>query len=162
MRLFTIVVSAVFVVIGTVMISSGVPYGWWVAGFFGCCLLVAIFESRLPKPHLDFEYQLVMTNDEIACEHPRRRREAIAWSAVTRIWCVTTSDGPRLPDQWLLFEGGNGGCSVPTDAVGFDSVWDQLKQRFAGFDDKPLTSLSVTDAKQLCWEREGGPSTPPV
>jgi len=156
MRLFTIIVSAVFVVIGTMMISSSTPYGWWVTGFFAFCLLVGIFEPWLPKPYLDSEYRLVITNDEIACEHPRRKREAIAWQDVTRIWCVSTSDGPYVPDHWLLFEGDNAGCSVPTDAVGFDRVWDQLEQRFAGFDYEPLILTDGTYAKQLCWERENG------
>ena len=152
-RVFTVVVSAVFVGIGTMMISSGTPYGGWVAGFFGCCLLVGIVEPWLPKPYLKSEYRLVITSEEVACEHPRRKRETIAWADVARIWCVPTSDGPRLPDQWLLFEGDNGGCSVPTDAVGFDSLWDELKQRFVGFDYGPLILSAGTEAKQLCWER---------
>ena len=29
----------------------------------------------------------------------------IRWDDVNRIWYVTTSDGPRLPDQWILLEG---------------------------------------------------------
>ena len=154
MRLFTIIVSAVFVVIGSMMISDGTRDGWWVAGFFGVCLLVAVFDPWLPKPWLKSDYRLVITNDEVACEHPRRKREAIAWPDVTRIWCVNTPDDPYVPDQWLLFEGDNGGCSVPTDAVGFKSIWDQLKERFTGFDYKPLIRADGTQGKQLCWERQ--------
>ena len=55
-----------------------------------------------------------------------------------RIWYVTTSDGPWLPDEWILLEGENGGCSFPTEALGFDGIWGEVKQRFAGFDYKPL------------------------
>ncbi len=55
MRLFTLLVSIVFVAGGVSMIASGDSSGWLVAGFFGLCLLVAIFEpllvrlTRLPK-----------------------------------------------------------------------------------------------------------------
>jgi hypothetical protein len=97
----------------------------------------------------------LMTQDEIACEHPKRQRESIRWQDVNRIWYVTTSDGPRLPDEWLLLEEDNGGCSVPTEAVGFDGIWDELKQRFAGFDYQPLIRSGTDTPKHLCWERHG-------
>lgn len=71
-----------------------------------------------------------------------------------RIWYVTTPDGPWLPDQWMLLEGENGGCSFPTEASGFDGIWDQLKQRFLGFDYQPLIRGGTDDAKHLCWERQ--------
>jgi len=154
MRLLTFVVSAVFVIIGFSMISSGTPYGWSVTGFFGCCLFVAIFEPWLPKPYLDSAYRLVITENEIACIHPRRKREAIAWPDVTRIWCVNMPDDLRSPDQWLLFEGVDGGCSVPTDAVGFASIWGELTRRFVGFDYKPLLRMDGPPAKHLCWASE--------
>jgi hypothetical protein len=153
MRLFTLVVSPLFVVCGVGMIGSGDSYGWLVAGFFALCLLVAVFEPRFPKPHLSHGYRLLMTNEEVACEHPKRQRESIRWEHVNRIWYVTTSGGPSLPDEWFLLEGENGGCSFPTEAIGFDGIWDQLKQRFAGFDYEPLIRGGTEDAKQLCWER---------
>ena len=43
MRLFTFVVSLIFVGIGVMAIASGNSDGWLIAGFFGVCLLVAIF-----------------------------------------------------------------------------------------------------------------------
>ena len=154
MRLFAGIASAVFVAIGVLMIVDGTPYGWWVTGFFGLCLLIALFEHRLPTPWLDPEYRLVITDDQVACEHPRRKRETIAWRDVMRVWCVNTSAGLHHPDQWLLFEGNDGGCSVPTEAAGFEHIWDHLKQRFDGFDYGPLINRSGADAKQLCWERD--------
>lgn len=154
MRIFTAVVSVAFVVIGISMIADGRSPGWLVTGFFAVCLLVAIFEPWLPRPNVQSEYCLVITADEVACEHPKRNREAIRWANVERVWLVTTSDGPRLPDQWLLFEGQHGGCSVPTEAVGFDAMWDEMKQRFAGFDYGPLIRGGTDDAKYLCWERQ--------
>ena len=154
MRFFTAVVSTVFVVIGVLMVAEGRSPGWLVAGFFAVCLLVAIVEPWLPKPNVQSEYRLAITTDEAACEHPKRKREAIRWENVERIWLVTTSDGPRLPDQWLLLEGEHGGCSVPTEAVGFDAIWDELQQRFPGFDYGPLIRGGTDDAKYLCWDRQ--------
>ena len=154
MRLFTLVVSAIFVAIGVTAIASGNSDGWLIAGFFGLCLLVAIFEPWFSKPLVTCDYRLVMTNEEVACEHPKRPRESIRWEAVNRIWYVTTSDGPWRPDEWLLLEGEHGGCSFPTEARGFDGIWDELKQRFAGFDYKPLIQGGTREAKHLCWERE--------
>jgi hypothetical protein len=154
LRLFTLVVSAVFVGIGVLMIADGHSPGWLVAGFFALCLLIAIFEPWLPKPKVEREYRLVITPDDVACVHPKRAREAIRWEAVERIWLVTTSDGPWRPDQWLLLEGEHGGCSVPTEAIGFDSIWDELKERFAGFDYGPLIRGGTDVARYLCWDRQ--------
>ncbi|HSE36359.1 MAG TPA: hypothetical protein VLG74_03590 [Blastocatellia bacterium] len=153
MRLFTLVVSPIFVGIGVMAIASGNSDGWLIAGFFSLCLLVAIFEPWFRKPWVSCDYRLVMTKDEIACEHPKRQRESIRWENVNRIWYVTTSDGPRLPDEWLLLEGEHGGCSFPTEAKGFDGIWDELQQRFAGFDYKPIIQGGTNDAKHLCWKR---------
>jgi hypothetical protein len=158
MRWFTLVVSVVFVIIGMSAIASGNSDGWLIAGFFGLCLLVAIFEQWFAKPWVRCDYRLVMTNDEIACERPRRQRESIRWDDVMRIWYVTTSDGPRLPDEWFVLEGEQGACSFPTEARGFDGIWDELKQRFAGFDYRPIIQGGTNDAKHLCWDRTLAPS----
>ena len=155
MRLFTLVVSVLFVVCGVVMIRDGDADGWLVAGFFAFCLLVAIFDPYLPKPWLKSEYKLVITPDDVACEHRRRPRESIRWNDVRRIWYVTTSDGPRRPDEWLLLEGESGGCSFPTEAEGFAAMWDELEQRFPGFDYGPMIEGGTNDAKHVCWERPG-------
>ena len=153
MRLFTLVVSATFSAIGIWMVTSGESFGWLVAGFFGLCLLVAIFEPRLAPRRSASEYSLSITADGIACEHPKRERESIRWEDVSRVWYVTTSDGPRLPDEWILLEGDEGGCSFPTEARGFDGIWEELKIRFPGFRYEPLVRGGTDDAKHLCWER---------
>ncbi len=138
MRRFTLVVSALFAAGGLWLIASGDSFGRLVAGFFGLCFLIAVFEPWFARPWVICDYRLMMTKDEVACEHPKRQRESIRWEDVNRIWYVTTSDGPRLPDEWLLLEGDQGGCSFPTEAIGFNRIWDELKQRFAGFDYKPI------------------------
>lgn len=153
MRRFTLVGSALFMVGGGWMITSGESSGWFVAGFFGLCFLIAVFEPWFPRPWVACQYRLLISEDEVGCEHPERPRESIRWEDVNRIWYVTTSDGPRLPDEWLLLEGEHGGCSFPTEAIGFQGIWDELKQRFAEFDYKPIIQGGTNDAKHLCWER---------
>jgi len=153
-RIFTLVASAVFVTIGVAMIVSGSSMGWLTTGFFGVCFVVALFERRFPRRSTPPSYRLVITGDEIACEHARRKREAIAWDDVIRIWYVTTSDGPRLPDEWLLFEGEHGGCSFPTEASGISDVWGELERRFPGFDFGPIIRGGTNDARHLCWDRQ--------
>jgi len=135
------------------MIASGDSSGWFVSGFFGLCLLVAIFEPWFPKVRGSCEYRLLLTQDEVACEHPKRKRESIRWEDVTRIWYVTTADGPWLPDEWLLLEGEHGGCSFPTEVSAIDSMLDEIQQRFPGFDYKPVIRGGIDDARDLCWER---------
>ena len=153
-RLFTLIGSALFAVGGVWMIVDGQPSGYFVAGFFGLCFVVAVFEPWFQKPQVSCDYWLLITKDEIACEHPKRQRESIRWEDVDRIWYVTTSDGPRFPDEWLLLDGETGGCSFPTEAVGFDGIWDELEHRFPGFDYKPLIHGGTDDTKHLCWERQ--------
>jgi len=153
MRWLTLVGSTLFTAGGVWMISSGDSSGWFVAGFFGLCFLVAVFEPWFPKPWAVCQYRLLITEEDVACEHLKRQRESIRWEDVNRIWYVTTSDGPRLPDEWLILEGENGGCSFPTEAIGFKGIWDELKQRFVGFDYKPIILGGTNEAKHLCWER---------
>ncbi len=156
MRWFTAVVSVVFIGLGVMMIRDGDRTGWWMAGFFGLCLLVAVFDPWLPKPWLESEYRVVMTPEEIACLHRRRKRESIRWADIRKVWYVTTSTGPYLPDQWILLEGAEGGCSLPTEAKGFDAFMDGLEERFPGFDFGPMIEGGTTDARHLCWERGDG------
>ena len=154
MRLFTLIVSAVFVAEGVWLVALGESFGWLLAGFFGLCLLVAILEPRLRRRQTPSKYRLLITTDEIACEHPKRKREAIRWEDVSRIWYLTTSEGPWLPDEWVLLEGENGGCSFPTEVSNIAAFWDELKERFPGFDYQPIIRGGTDDAKHLCWERQ--------
>ena len=153
-RAFTGIVSAMFVALGIWIGADGDPTGWWAAGFFGACLLVAILDPWLPKPWLEPEYRLVWSEDEIACEHPRRAREVVRWQDVQRIWYLTYSAGPYVPDEWVLLETERSGCSFPTEAKGISDLWKELEQRYPGFDFGPVIRGGTVDAKHLCWERE--------
>ncbi|HEX5031815.1 MAG TPA: hypothetical protein VFX78_10195, partial [Candidatus Eisenbacteria bacterium] len=126
-RWFTAAVSILFVAIGIWMITDGERIGWVMAGFFGLCLLVAIFEPALARFRASFDrFRLVITEDEIACEHSVRKRESIRWNDVSRIWYVTTDAGPRVPDEWFLLESESGGCSFPSEATGLDVFWNEV------------------------------------
>jgi len=140
--------------IGIWLVATGNSMGWLPFGFFGLCFLTVAFEDWLPKPKSTNQYRVVTTPHEVACEHPTRPREAIRWDDVIRISFVTTSDGPWLPDAWILLEGSSGGCSMPTEAAGFEVMWEEFKQRFAGFNYEPLIAGGTDDARYLCWERE--------
>lgn len=154
MRLFTLITSVVFVAIGILSIASGDSVGYWVTGFFAACALVALFEHKLPKPWLETEFEIVITEEGITCLFRRRPRESIRWEAVEPVWYVTTSHGPHSPDQWFVLEGASSGCAFPTDAKGIAGIWDPFANRFPGIDYGPVIRGGTTDAKHLCWERQ--------
>lgn len=156
MRIFSFIVSIIFVVIGIIMIRDGDRLGWTMTGFFGACFLVAIFQPRMAQWRLNFDkYTLVITPDDVACEHRQRKRESIQWADVIKVWYITTDAGPYSPDEWILLEGEDGGCSFPTEAEGMQAMFDEFEKRFPGFDYKPIIEGPLAGAaKHLCWERQ--------
>ena len=142
--------------------------------FFGLVLLAFVFRRRrlralaVTRPSEVWKttpggpYSLVITDDEIACEHPKRPREAIRWDDIVAIHLVTTSDGPWQPDMWFLFEGESGGCSVPNEAKGIESLWAVFKERFPGIDYQEIIQAGTSDRQRLIWKREASmPSRSP-
>lgn len=103
-------------------------------------------------PNSNEPYRLTITAQELVCEHPKRKRESVRWDEVDRVWFVTTSDGPWLCDNWLLFEAKSGFCSVPTEAQGFDKIYPELK-RFVGLDYQPMALGGTDEAKHLVWKK---------
>ena len=150
-----LIVSLAFTIGGLAMVLSGDRFGWAAAIFFGLCTLVCVLEPFLPQRDLSSEYRATVTRDFVACEHPRRNRESIRWEQIRCVSVVTTSDGPWRPDMWLLLEGEAAGCSLPTEAKGFDKLFDQLSARFPGFDFKPFIEAcgSAHDRRYVCWQR---------
>ena len=147
-------VCLAFTGIGAAMILAGDRAGWWATIVSGLGILLYIIEPLRPGRSVSSEYRVVVTGDVVACEHPKRSREAIRWEDVRCVSVVTTSDGPWRPEMWLLFEGPASGCSIPTEAEGFDQLWDQLSARFSGFDFKPFIEAcgKTTDARHICWQ----------
>ncbi len=103
----------------------------------------------------DGPFVVNITDNDVACEHPKRKRESIRWDEVDEIRLVTTADGPHFPDMWLLFINEKlKGCSIPTEAKGFDLILDEIKNRFTGFDYEAFVKGSGTDYQQTTvWKK---------
>jgi hypothetical protein len=99
------------------------------------------------------DYRAVITEEGIACEHPKRPREFIRWVDVKEISVRRTPDGPLLPDFWVLFVGKDCGCSIPTEAANFEAVFEAFK-RFRGFDHGCFLKGNSNDAMYICWDKD--------
>ena len=96
---------------------------------------------------------MVITPEELACEHPRREREAVPWEEIHEIVLITTREDPFIPDQWLVFVGNVKGCSIPTEAIGIHGLWEEIETRFPGFDFQAMNKAGTGDAKKSVWRR---------
>ncbi|MGV3605188.1 MAG: hypothetical protein ACO1RA_02190 [Planctomycetaceae bacterium] len=98
-------------------------------------------------------YQVIISDESISCVHPQRATETIRWDDIDEIRLVTTSDGPFSPDQWYLFVGTGGGCSVPSEAKGFEALWNVFKTRFPGFDYEGIIDARATENQRVLWTK---------
>ena len=98
-------------------------------------------------------YEAIITDRELTCTHPKRPTESIRWDQVREITLVTTSDGPLLPDVWYVFTGEGTGCSVPSEAKGFDQLWDVFKIRFPTIDYKAMIAAGTGEEKKVIWKK---------
>ncbi len=98
-------------------------------------------------------YTLVISEDEIACEHPERKRESIRWDQIIEIRLVTTDEGPFEPDMWYLFIRESEGCSVPGEAKDFDLLWDELEKRFDDFNYAPIINAGTDNDQKTLWKK---------
>lgn len=101
------------------------------------------------------QYNALMTEEGVACEHPRRPREFIRWDDIVEITIVTNSEGPFAADVWLLLIGKDGGCSISQGAPGFESLLFDRLGKWPGFDyEKVIAAMACTDdARFVCWRR---------
>lgn len=98
-------------------------------------------------------YTVIINDEGIACEHPRRKREYIRWDQVNEIRLVTTDEGPFLPDMWYLFIGESSGCSVPSEAKDFDRLWDEFEKRFQGFNYEAILEAGTDNNQKTLWHK---------
>lgn len=103
-------------------------------------------------------YEVQITKDELKCIHPKRPTESIRWDCVEEIMLITTSEGPILPDLWYVFLGEGTGCSVPSEAKGFDQLWDVFEKRFPTIDYGAMIAAGTGDEKRVIWVRCKHPS----
>jgi hypothetical protein len=162
--LLCLLIAGGFTACGLGLVVSGERKGWFFVILSLCLLLLAaadLLPERKPKPS---RYRVVITEEDVACEHPKRKREAIRWDQVRSIWLATVPDPPWTPDFWLLFVGAesggsvSSGCSIPTEAQGFHELWDEIEARFPKADYSPFLEAGVGDTvvrKFVVWERPG-------
>ncbi len=100
-------------------------------------------------------FTVIITDQGVACEHSKRKREYIAWNEIEEIVIITTDDGPWFPDVWLGLIGKSSGCIIPQGAKGYDSVYDRVS-RWHGFDYDAVIDASTTtnNAKFACWKKK--------
>lgn len=99
-------------------------------------------------------FSLIITEHEIACEHPERERESVPWDEITEIMLVTTDEGPFLPDMWFVFMGKSKGCSVPSEAKGIDLLWDEIKKRFNNFNYDAVIQAGTDNDQKILWKKD--------
>lgn len=132
MRLFTLLVSAVFVAFGSWLIVSGDSSGWTIAatGFFGLCLLVGMLDPWLPKPYVSGKYENEAgrtTNLAEVVERLRVRADTplILCSSMSPdlktvwVWALEENATNRLKTRWS-------GVLRPSE---FDELAGMLRQR---------------------------------
>ena len=131
-----------------------------ILGALVCIIAIAgiVLASRRKPRHVSETtpggpYTVIMTSDELACEHPKRARESIRWDAIKEIRLVTTSEGPFLPDEWYVFMGDSGGCSIPSEARGFEDLMKEFETRFPGMDYEAIIKAGTSDAQKSIWKR---------
>lgn len=108
----------------------------------------------VPTPASD--YEVVVTEESLTCLHHRRPAELVLWDEVDEIRLIPTSDGPNLPDLWLLFVGQTRGCSLPIGARGVEALWPMMESRFPGLD---LTQDSIQEEsreEKILWKKQTG------
>lgn len=98
-------------------------------------------------------YEVAITDQELTCTHPKRPTESIRWDQVREIMLVTTSGGPFSPDVWYVFTGDGAGCSVPSEAMGFDQLWDVFKSRFPTIDYEAIIAAGTNDERKVIWKK---------
>jgi hypothetical protein len=81
-------------------------------------------------------------------------KQSIQWIDVIQIVVVTTDQGPFVQDVFLEFRGHGQSCVIPTDAEGFEGLFEVFK-RFEGFKYETfIEAMSSTDyAEFVCWQK---------
>ena len=125
MRLFTLLVLAVFVAFGIWLTVSGSSSGWSIAatGFFGLCLLVAILEPWLPKPHVSGKSKNEARRTTNLAEVVERLRVR---ADTPLILCSSTSPDLKTVWVWALEENATNRLRTRWSGVLRPSEFDEL------------------------------------
>lgn len=104
--------------------------------------------SGVARPTVTFNEEV------ITCQRPSGLVETVKWADLQMIMIMTTEDGPAVNDVFWVFEAGNSGCVVPSDADGMERLLIRLQQ-LPGFDNESvLTAMASTTNQQfVCWKQ---------
>lgn len=81
------------------------------------------------------------------------RQESIRWTDLRQVAIVTTGDGPFGNDLFWMLTGDAGGCLLPGDADGAETLMTRL-QELPGFDNEAaLLAMACTGEQRfVCWQ----------
>ena len=115
---------------------------------------MGLFEKTKAKNPED-DFNVIITDEFIRVEHPRRKTEQILWKDINEIRFINTDEGPFVLDVWLALIGENSGCLVPQGAKGFDTVYD-IVSKYENFNfENVIKSMSCSSNEQFgLWKRK--------
>lgn len=97
-------------------------------------------------------------NDEgVSVEHTNGTIEAALWDEIIKISVITTDQGPFADDVFLVLFKEEKGVLIPSEAEGYNEVYERVS-KFDDFDfQKYIESMSSTINQEfICWERRKG------
>ncbi|MFO1484172.1 MAG: hypothetical protein U1F71_12510 [Verrucomicrobiaceae bacterium] len=116
--------------------------------------LAKVLDPDTPKARLMPESQFIIkvTEKSVTCHRPDGTTESVTWDDLQKVDIFTNSDGPLLPDVFLILHGTNKGCVIPQGATGQSKLLDRL-QALPGFDNRALIDAmgSTQEATFCCW-----------
>jgi hypothetical protein len=94
-------------------------------------------------------------DDGVKVEYPDHPAASIRWEEIMKISVITTDQGPFIDDVFLAFFDGARHCLVPSEADGYNEVFDRVS-KFKGFDFEQYIQAmaSAENHEFICWERE--------
>lgn len=106
--------------------------------------------ARRQRPSAVVEFD----EDAVTCTRRNGVVERVRWVELRAVLIQTTSDGPWVDDMFWVLVGKDGGCVVPSEAVGCRQLMERLQQ-LPGFDnDAVIEAVKLTeDQTLLCWHR---------
>lgn len=147
--------SAVIALVGIMAVREGGATVWWMAG--ACIVLAAVMLLRPLLPafgtasraeSLDVSpWGLLMFDDG-------QLRDSVSWADLEEVAVVTTPDGPRGDDSYLVLRGSSGnGVIIPHAMAVTSGVLIALSRQVAHFDDTQLTAAmaSPDDGVHIVW-----------
>ncbi|TGM58363.1 hypothetical protein [Leptospira adleri] len=116
------------------------------------------FDSIFKKLNLsrnpEKEFTVILTDEFVRVEHPKRKTERIRWDEIEEIRLINTDSGPYEPDVWLALIGKDGGCLIPNGCEGYDRVY-AIVSEYKDFNFlNVIQSMGTTDNAQfLLWKK---------